>query len=84
MTCELGILSKEEKKYIEEKVRLAKKEIKRQRDLCSLTVKSAWNTVPVYWEVENISGDKVLIENEYGESVWFDIEDFISKHTFHA
>jgi len=31
MTCELGILSKEEKKYIEEKVRLAKKEIKRQR-----------------------------------------------------
>jgi hypothetical protein len=84
MIYELGVLSKEEKKYIEDRVRIAKKEIKRQRDLSNLTVKSAWNTVPVYCEIESIVGDKVLVENEYRESVWFDIEDFISKHTFYA
>ena len=50
--------TKEEQRYIDDKIRKAKKDIHRQRKLDNLVVGSPWKTIPVYSEVIRVDLDQ--------------------------
>lgn len=72
----------QEKMFLDQQVRKAKKELFRQRKLGLLINKSAWESIPIYCEVEVFDEDtgKVTVEDEYGIKRVWDLEEFIEKH----
>ena len=78
--------TKEEQRYLDDKIRKAKKEIQRQRDLANLVVGSAWMTIPVYSEVDGIDLEKqeLVIRDEWGVTYTTSFDDFLVRNNYYG
>ena len=78
--------TKEEQRYLDDKIRKAKKEIQRQRDLANLVVGSAWMTVPVYSEVINVDleNQELVVRDEWDVTYTTSIGDFLVRNKFYG
>lgn len=74
--------TKEEQRYIDDRIRKAKKEIQRQRDLTNLVVGSAWMTIPVYSEVVELDSEnqEVVVRDEWDVTYTTSIDDFLVRN----
>ena len=75
-----------EKRYLDDKIRKAKKEIQRQRDLANLVIGSAWMTIPVYLEVDSIDLEKqeLVVRDEWGVTYTTSVDDFLVRNNYYG
>ena len=78
--------TKEEQRYLDDKIRKAKKEIQRQRDLDNLVVGSAWMTIPVYSEVIDVDleNQELVVQDEWNITYTTSIDDFLVRNKFYG
>lgn len=78
--------TKEEQRYLDDKIRKAKKEIQRQRDLADLVVGSAWMTIPVYSEVVDINLDnqELVVRDEWDVTYTTSVDDFLVRNNYYG
>lgn len=78
--------TKEEQRYIDDKIRKAKKEVQRQRDLTNLVVGSPWMTIPVYSEVISVDleNQELVVRDEWDVTYTTSIDDFLVRNTYHG
>ena len=86
MTEDTAEYTVKEKRYLNDKIRKAKKEIQRQRDLTNLVVGSAWMTIPVYSEVVKIDleNKELVIRDEWDVTYTTSIEDFLVRNNYYG
>lgn len=78
--------TKEEQRYIDDKIRKAKKEIQRQRDLANLVVGSAWMTVPVYSEVigVDLENQELVVRDEWDVTYTTSVDGFLVRNNYYG
>lgn len=78
--------TKEEQRYIDDRIRKAKKEIQRQRDLANLVVGSAWMTIPVYSEVVELDSEnqEVVVRDEWDVTYTTSIDRFLVRNNYYG
>lgn len=78
--------TKEEQRYIDDKIRKAKKEVQRQRDLANLVVGSAWMTTPVYSEVISVDLEnrELVVRDEWDVTYTTSIDDFLVRNNYYG
>lgn len=78
--------TKEEQRYIDDRIRKAKKEIQRQRDLANLVVGSAWMTIPVYSEVISVDleNQELAVRDEWDVTYTTSIDRFLVRNNYYG
>ena len=81
-----AVYTKEEQRYLDDKIRKAKKEIQCQRDLTNLVVGSAWMTIPVYSEVVEIDSEnqEVVVRDEWDVTYTTSIDRFLVRNNYYG
>lgn len=80
------VYTREEQRYINDKIRKAKKEIQRQRDLPNLVVGSAWMTIPVYSEVISVDleNQELVVRDEWDVTYTTSIDRFLVRNNYYG